>query len=126
MAEQIAVKTTEPVKNAIVSDQVNPPADLREAQPVVEQKTVAPSDVVERVPPSDIAPADPCANEPDPIAYMLCRVIEGLVAVVDGFVTVLQQNAQTLAELTILGGMLYATLRLGGSAIGKIMGVLRA
>ncbi len=57
------------------------------------------------------------------IGDLLNKIIDALVAVVDGFVTVLQQNAQTLAELTIVGGIIYGAFRLFGGAIGQLKGL---
>jgi len=57
------------------------------------------------------------------IGDLLNKIIDALVAVVDGFVTVLQENAQTIAELTVVGGIIYGTFRLFGSALGQIKGM---
>jgi len=81
---------------------------------------VATAEVVQ---PTDETTTNPCEDIADPIEKMLCLVIQGLIAVVDGFVTVLQQNAQTLAELTIVGGLIYGSLKLFGSAFRNLRAI---
>jgi hypothetical protein len=59
----------------------------------------------------------------DPIGELLCLVIVGLESVIDAFVTVLSDTAQTIAELTILGGIIYGSLRLFGGAFRSLRAI---
>jgi len=76
----------------------------------------------------DYAPPSNTECNPDEgqMSYLLCRIIEGLVAVVDGFVSVLQENAYTIAQITVVGGIIYGGLKVFSSAIGQLRGFVGA
>jgi len=58
------------------------------------------------------------------IGDLLNKVIDAFVAIVDGFVTVLQDNAQAIAELSIVGALLFGATKVFGEAIGGLRGVI--
>jgi len=58
------------------------------------------------------------------IGDLLSKIIDAFVAIVDGFVSVLEENAQAIAELSVVGALLYGATKVFGEAIGGLRGVI--
>ncbi|NPA98173.1 MAG: hypothetical protein GXO43_02230 [Crenarchaeota archaeon] len=58
------------------------------------------------------------------IGSLLEQVIQAFVAIVDGFVKVLEDNAQAIAELSIVGGLIVGATKVFGRSISGLKGVI--
>ncbi|NPA98174.1 MAG: hypothetical protein GXO43_02235 [Crenarchaeota archaeon] len=58
------------------------------------------------------------------IGQLLTQVVQAFVAIVDGFVTVLENNAQAIAELSIVGALLYGATKVFGRSISGLKSIV--
>jgi len=58
------------------------------------------------------------------IGDLLTKVIDAFVAIVDGFVSVLQENAQAIAELAVVGLLIKGVANVFGGALTSLKGII--